>query len=201
MKDAKTPDQEVAEVLEKLEKLIDEPASKRMVEERKILVEYTTIKKGDIPKLYKEIRQKRAKEEGSQEKAQFTSTALTDLVGESIQLPPKYELRKSGVLHRDFDHNNIPRETLVCHNPIAVTGKTQDIGTGTVGSQIRFVYDGKHIEKNVPQAMLASVTKILDLAELGVGVNSTNAANLVRFLDELRYKNINVLKDVLTTED
>jgi len=136
-------------------------------------------------------------------KVQKQSSAPTGM-GEEFSLPPgvtipaEYRVTTGGVFVPEFEDGVPVGFTSIMHNPVVVAKKTINNKTKEIGVQLHFLYDGKTRTMNVEQEVIASNTKIMQLSNFGVGVNTNNAPAVVRFLDDQRFASLSCLPEVTT---
>lgn len=108
-----------------------------------------------------------------------------------------------GEWHLDSLTGRIYRETvngaveIVCAHPIAPIRRIEDIDTGMQSLEIAYERGGKRLTLTRPKRELFDASKVLDLAECGVSVNTKNAKLLAEYLcdiEDLNFDDIDTAK-------
>lgn len=90
-------------------------------------------------------------------------------------------------------------EHIACYHPILITKRLVNAETGTEKVRIAFCKGFKWKEITVDKEVIASSTKIVQIAKYGVSVTSESAKLLVRFLADLENYNIQEIDSVTST--
>ena len=102
----------------------------------------------------------------------------------------------SGVYYYDKRGNKV----LACSHPIMPIRRLRNIDTGEIKIEIAYRQGKGAWEKRIfSKKTLSSSTAILDLAEIGIQVNSATAKNLVMYLSELESANYDKIEEAETT--
>ena len=90
-------------------------------------------------------------------------------------------------------------EHIACYHPILITKRLTNAETGREKVRLAFCKGFKWREITVDKGVIASSTKIVQLADQGVSVTSETSKLLVRFLSDLENLNINNIEDGAST--
>lgn len=82
----------------------------------------------------------------------------------------------------------------ICYHPIAPVEILTNIEDGKQRVKLAFKERGKWREIMIPRSTIASKSKIVDLANVGVNVTSESAKWLVQFLSEVEYLNQDIIR-------
>ena len=97
----------------------------------------------------------------------------------------EYTCDDSGVTYIDY----AGREVIVCRHPIMPVQRLVNIDTGEVKLEIAFKRGNRWRFHVFDKAVLASSNKIVDLAKVGIAVDSESSKELVRYLTFLEAEN------------
>lgn len=81
----------------------------------------------------------------------------------------------------------------VCRTPVLLTRRMKSLSSDSEKMEITFLRDGRWKRALVQRSVLFHNRNIMELADLGITVTSENAKSLVRYLQELEARNIDLL--------
>ena len=85
--------------------------------------------------------------------------------------------------------------TIVCPHPIMLSGRLVNLDSGEVRLEVSFRRGAEWRTVVVEKVILASAAKIIDLARLGIAVDSENAKALVKYFTDLEAMNYDRLPE------
>ena len=85
--------------------------------------------------------------------------------------------------------------TVVCPHPIMLSGRLVNLDSGEVRLEVSFRRGAEWRTVVVEKVILASAAKIIDLARLGIAVDSENAKALVKYITDLEAMNYDRLPE------
>lgn len=85
--------------------------------------------------------------------------------------------------------------TVVCPHPIMLSGRLVNLDSGEVRLEVSFRRGAEWRTVVVEKVILASAAKIIDLARLGIAVDSENAKTLVKYFTDLEAMNYDRLPE------
>ena len=85
--------------------------------------------------------------------------------------------------------------TVVCSHPIMLSGRLVNLDSGEVRLEVSFRRGAEWRTVVVEKVILASAAKIIDLARLGIAVDSENAKALVKYFTDLEAMNYDRLPE------
>lgn len=85
--------------------------------------------------------------------------------------------------------------TVVCPHPIMLSGRLVNLDSGEVRLEVSFRRGAEWRSVVVEKVILASAAKIIDLARLGIAVDSENAKALVKYFTDLEAMNYDRLPE------
>jgi hypothetical protein len=111
---------------------------------------------------------------------------ITDFTGQQIELNSgKWNADDMGVSFKNSDGI----EEFACEHPIIINERLFNIDTNTERVNLAFSRGRKWRNIIVSKSIIANSRKIIDLADMGVGVTSENAKYLVTYLHDLENEN------------
>lgn len=147
----------------------------------------------------REAKARRAAKLGSP----LVSVALGSLVAshplpEGLVCPPGYSVRPDGVWTvRLSEDGSVETGARICSGPVLIVGVMGDVETGAIWWRLETYRDGTGwISRVVPRHECASARDIVPMATWGLPVDSTTAADLVRYLSATEAANLRVLPGV-----
>jgi hypothetical protein len=88
------------------------------------------------------------------------------------------------------------KEITVCDHPIMPVQRLVNIDSGEIKLEIAYKRRGRWVRKIFDKTILSSSQKIVDLAKYGIGVDSENSRELVRFLSAIENLNYDQLEEI-----
>lgn len=88
------------------------------------------------------------------------------------------------------------KEITVCDHPIMPVQRLVNIDSGEIKLEIAYKRRGRWVRKIFDKTVLSSSQKIVDLAKYGIGVDSENSRELVRFLSAMENLNYDTLEEI-----
>lgn len=85
--------------------------------------------------------------------------------------------------------------TVVCPHPIMLSGRLVNLDSGEVRLEVSFRRGAEWRTVVIEKVILASAAKIIDLARLGIAVDSENAKTLVKYFTDLEAMNYDRLPE------
>ena len=85
--------------------------------------------------------------------------------------------------------------TVVCPHPIMLSGRLVNLDSGEVRLEVSFRRGAEWRTVVVEKVILASAAKVIDLARLGIAVDSENAKTLVKYFTDLEAMNYDRLPE------
>jgi len=127
-----------------------------------------------------------------QSKQGITTDNVTEFDGQAFELlTGDYKCDEYGITVLD----KYGFEIIVCNHPIMPIQRLTNIDTGEEKMQIAYKRGKNWRTLIVDKAVLASSTKILDLASYGLAVNSENSKHIVKYLTEVEHLNYESLPE------
>uniref|UniRef100_Q01TT1 DUF927 domain-containing protein n=1 Tax=Solibacter usitatus (strain Ellin6076) TaxID=234267 RepID=Q01TT1_SOLUE len=131
--------------------------------------------------------------DASQQKERRAGDVLPDCPTPSMIIPLPFSLDVDGTyeckVRRDLLGGTAIDTVLVAHAPLLISGRLEDIETGTQALQIHWRRpDGWH-ERTVDRAVALDSRRIIELAGEGFPVFSNNAAGLTKYLEAVEAAN------------
>ena len=118
-------------------------------------------------------------------------TNTTEFAGQPIELNcGKYICTDTGV-----SIPSLGEVTTICPHPILISGRLVNLDSGEVRLEVSFKRSAEWRTVVVEKIILASAAKIIDLARLGIAVDSENAKALVKYFTDLEAWNYDRLPE------
>ena len=118
-------------------------------------------------------------------------TNSTEFTGQPIELNcGKYICTDTGV-----SVPSLGEVTTICPHPILISGRLVNLDSGEVRLEVSFRRSAEWRTVVVEKIILASAAKIIDLARLGIAVDSENAKALVKYFTDLEAWNYDRLPE------
>lgn len=118
-------------------------------------------------------------------------TNSTEFTGQPIELNcGKYICTDTGV-----SVPSLGEVTTICPHPILISGRLVNLDSGEVRLEVSFKRSAEWRTVVVEKIILASAAKIIDLARLGIAVDSENAKALVKYFTDLEAWNYDRLPE------
>ena len=115
----------------------------------------------------------------------------TDFSGQPLTLDcGQYICTDDGVMLAAYGET-----TIVCPHPIMLSGRLVNLDSGEVRLEVSFRRGAEWRTVVVEKVILASAAKIIDLARLGIAVDSENAKALVKYFTDLEAMNYDRLPE------
>ena len=115
----------------------------------------------------------------------------TDFSGQPLTLDcGQYIFTDDGVMLAAYGDT-----TVVCPHPIMLSGRLVNLDSGEVRLEVSFRRGAEWRTVVVEKVILASAAKIIDLARLGIAVDSENAKTLVKYFTDLEAMNYDRLPE------
>ena len=115
----------------------------------------------------------------------------TDFSGQPLMLDcGQYICTDDGVMLAAYGDT-----TVVCPHPIMLSGRLVNLDSGEVRLEVSFRRGSEWRTVVVEKVILASAAKIIDLARLGIAVDSENAKALVKYFTDLEAMNYDRLPE------
>lgn len=115
----------------------------------------------------------------------------TEFAGQPIELNcGKYICTDTGV-----SVPSLGEVTTICPHPILISGRLVNLDSGEVRLEVSFKRSAEWRTVVVEKIILASAAKIIDLARLGIAVDSENAKALVKYFTDLEAWNYDRLPE------
>lgn len=116
---------------------------------------------------------------------------VTDFSDQPTQLDcGAYICNDSGVMLSSYGDT-----TVICPHPIMLSGRLVNLDSGEVRLEVAFRRGAQWKTIVVEKVVLASAAKIIDLARLGIAVDSENAKAMVKYFTELEALNYSKLPE------
>ena len=93
-------------------------------------------------------------------------------------------------------HGKFGDEIVVCEHPIMPVQRLVNIDSGEIKLEVAYKRRGRWVRKIFDKTILSSSQKIVDLAKYGIGVDSENSRELVRFLSAMENLNYDQLEEI-----
>lgn len=139
----------------------------------------------DLLRAYKDMWEKARKQAGNIEQVR----GLTGFSGPYPEMNcGSWNATDEGIWKRDQTNPNLP-VMQACYHPILPLERLRNLETGEEKLKLAFKRNQEWHEIIVTKSTVASATKIIALADLGVGVNSENAKYLVKYLADVESLN------------
>lgn len=127
--------------------------------------------------------------DGKVNESDYTNT--TEFTGQPIELNcGKYICTDTGV-----SVPSLGEVTTICPHPILISGRLVNLDSGEVRLEVSFKRSAEWRTVVVEKIILASAAKIIDLARLGIAVDSENAKTLVKYFTDLEAMNYDRLPE------
>lgn len=127
--------------------------------------------------------------DGKVNESDYTNT--TEFTGQPIELNcGKYICTDTGV-----SVPSLGEVTTICPHPILISGRLVNLDSGEVRLEVSFKRSAEWRTVVVEKIILASAAKIIDLARLGIAVDSENAKALVKYFTDLEAWNYDRLPE------
>ena len=127
--------------------------------------------------------------DGKVNESDYTNT--TEFAGQPIELNcGKYICTDTGV-----SIPSLGEVTTICPHPILISGRLVNLDSGEVRLEVSFKRSAEWRTVVVEKIILASAAKIIDLARLGIAVDSENAKALVKYFTDLEAWNYDRLPE------
>jgi hypothetical protein len=88
------------------------------------------------------------------------------------------------------------KEITVCDHPIMPVQRLVNIDSGEIKLEVAFKRRGRWTQKIFDKTILSSSQKIIDLAKYGIGVDSENSREMVRFLSAIENMNYDQMEEI-----
>ena len=115
----------------------------------------------------------------------------------------KYPAMKCGAWVADmsgvYNPDAMPDNRIACRHPILPIKVITNAEYGTQKVCIAFNRSGRWYEHTVPKSTVANKSRITELSDVGVDVNSESAKNLVKFLSEVEILNMDKIPEERAT--
>ena len=122
----------------------------------------------------------------------YVSKHLPDApVSENFVVPAGYEALLGGIVRYVTGEDDVdPKPLQVTTAPLLIAGRSEDVNSGVEYAELVYLRAGEWKRLSVSRATIANSRSIVELAERGVPVNSSNARDVVEFLHEFEAANL-----------
>lgn len=107
--------------------------------------------------------------------------------------PKDYQISiEEGVIATSFFNGN-PVKTCLCHQPVVITSRLENIDSGMEMMEIAFMRNGKWKTLRAPRSNLFNKTSLVKFADSGLLVSSDNSEGMVRYFTDYETENSGVI--------
>lgn len=108
---------------------------------------------------------------------------------EGLETPVHYQVRWEGIYHTTFK-GDVPQTKKIFPLPVEITRRLKNVDTGEEKIEISFYRDEAWTSIIVPRSTAFNSSKIIDLANTGLPISSSNSKEMVRYLTDFESANL-----------
>jgi len=127
------------------------------------------------------------------------STIFEDASLEGMVVPQEWSLTEQGISQVKFKPNGEPFFAHVSYYPIIITASAKDIDENHEFITLKYKKEGKIYTIQTDRKTISEQRSITILSERGFPVNSVNAKQIIRYLEDFEATNISQLKKISIT--
>jgi len=107
--------------------------------------------------------------------------------------PKDYQISiDEGIISTSFFNGN-PVKVCLCHQPVVITSRLENIDSGLEMMEIAFMRNGKWKTLRAPRSSLFNKTSLVKFADSGLLVSSDNSEGMVRYFTDYETENSGVI--------
>lgn len=107
--------------------------------------------------------------------------------------PKDYQISiEEGIISTSFFNGN-PTKVCLCHQPVVITSRLENIDSGMEMMEIAFMRNGKWKTLRAPRSSLFNKTSLVRFADSGLLVSSDNSEGMVRYFTDYETENGGVI--------